>query len=360
VSVSGLVGTVFTGLDTKFNLLGVLPSTVLVVFLFMLAFMFTVNPPTRPDVMILISNLKDLDVTSGIVLAAFIVVLSLIVQPFQTLFVRMLEGYWGNTIIGSWLAKLGASVHTKQHSKLTELANQIHILNDSSPQSEIEASKKSINASFELSQRYPSKERVLPTALGNVLRAAEDSAGQRYGLDTVEVWPRLYPLIPDTLRDIIDSLRNQLDLVTRFCIIFFICFLASVIFYFVIIYQATLTDLVLRTILNESASANFPWNIVLVLSSILTFVVKYSPWLGIPAVMLALTYASYKASIYVGIAYGKGIMSAFDLYRFEVRKTMHLSLPKNLAEERKRNLILSSFLINGKTIRDVNYEHESK
>ncbi|MFD7609486.1 hypothetical protein [Streptomyces sp. NPDC059828] len=44
---------------------------------------------------------------------------------------------------------------------------------------------------------YPrTAQRTLPTRLGNVLRAAEEH-GDRYGLDAVIVWPRLYTVLPD-------------------------------------------------------------------------------------------------------------------------------------------------------------------
>ncbi|MGI8777554.1 MAG: hypothetical protein ACR2LJ_09245 [Acidimicrobiales bacterium] len=58
------------------------------------------------------------------------------------------------------------------------------------------------------------------TALGNVLRAAEYRAGRLYGLDTVVMWPRLYPLLPAAMRDLVGDLRLQMDVVARFTVTF--------------------------------------------------------------------------------------------------------------------------------------------
>jgi hypothetical protein len=57
----------------------------------------------------------------------------------------------------------------------------------------------------------PKPKRLLPTRLGNALRAAEDRAGQRYGLLTVTILPRLYPYLSERVR----RPCNQLDVAVR-------------------------------------------------------------------------------------------------------------------------------------------------
>jgi hypothetical protein len=49
--------------------------------------------------------------------------------------------------------------------------------------------------------------------LGNVLRAAEDYPGddERYGMDAVFYWPRLYLILPSDARSLADSYRSGLD-----------------------------------------------------------------------------------------------------------------------------------------------------
>lgn len=52
--------------------------------------------------------------------------------------------------------------------------------------------------------RYPvlideenDEDEVLPTTLGNILRAGERYSASRYGMDAIFFWPRLFPLLPE-------------------------------------------------------------------------------------------------------------------------------------------------------------------
>jgi hypothetical protein len=66
---------------------------------------------------------------------------------------------------------------------------------------------------------YPDEGRLLPTRLGNTLRAAEDEAGMRYGLPTVVTMPRLYPYLSERFAAVYVNRRNQLDAVVCYCAI---------------------------------------------------------------------------------------------------------------------------------------------
>lgn len=58
---------------------------------------------------------------------------------------------------------------------------------------------------------YPGDRRLLPTRLGNLLRAAEDHAWERYGLATRAVWPSLWLLLPEATRNELVAARLRLD-----------------------------------------------------------------------------------------------------------------------------------------------------
>lgn len=69
--------------------------------------------------------------------------------------------------------------------------------------------------------RYPSEyhgNKILPTRLGNILLAGERYAEDRYGIDTIYFWPRLYPLLPEAFKRDYEAsvIQYQFPLVVAF------------------------------------------------------------------------------------------------------------------------------------------------
>ena len=68
-------------------------------------------------------------------------------------------------------------------------------------------------------RQYPADERdIMPTRLGNVLRAAELRPLERYGLDGVICWSRLWLTLTESVRGAIDQSRESLDTDVRGCV----------------------------------------------------------------------------------------------------------------------------------------------
>jgi hypothetical protein len=62
-----------------------------------------------------------------------------------------------------------------------------------------EQSRERTHAARELSTRYPPEDRfVLPTELGNVIRAFENHPRDRYGLDGIPIWPSIVTMLSDS------------------------------------------------------------------------------------------------------------------------------------------------------------------
>ena len=60
-------------------------------------------------------------------------------------------------------------------------------------------------------RRIPADGDYLPTKTGNILRAGERRPAEKYGLDAIVVWPRLWLLLPADTRSELSQARSALD-----------------------------------------------------------------------------------------------------------------------------------------------------
>ncbi len=141
---------------------------------------------------------------------------------------------------------------------------------------------------------------VMPTRLGNVLRAAEDypGDGERYGMDAVFYWPRLYLVLPADTRSLVEGYRSGLD----------------------------------RMILLASLAVAFPPAALVVLA------LAHASWLAwgvATAVSAAVAAAGYLGAVSAAVAFGDLLRSCFDNYRRTLLTQLGLVPPPSLDEERK-------------------------
>lgn len=292
-------------LGPRFNLVGVLPTVML--FLFVLALYWSGAPQHSPDMRAVVERVEQVGGKEGILLALGVLLFALLMQPLQLSLVRVLEGYWDVSLlpsVGALLSRPGKWWHGRRRRKLKEQTQLRKQKGDIKPTPQEEA--RVAVADWRLRRSYPAPHRLLPTALGNALRAAEDVPYQRYGLDGVVIWPRLYPLLPPSMTGILTDRRNQLDLAARFCAVFLLCAIFS-----------------------------------------LFFLYSHGWWLLVPAFMLLLARLSYRGAVAAAVAYGESVQSAFDLYRFELHKALRIPAPSNLQAEKKTNQLITRFLRQG-------------
>lgn len=336
MSVADFIGTVSGNFGTRFSLVSILPSITLFILLFGLIFSWTETPSVMPNIDTLASKIKTLDLKESVLLFIVIIVFSVIVHPLQIQLVRVFEGYWSGNKLIKCVTNIGKRI---QEYKRRELAN---------------------GSKIQLRQYYPDEGELLPTSLGNILRAAEHIAGRRYGFGTATIWPRLYPLVSEDLRNILDDQRNQLDVAVSFCVVFIIFTISSFVYYLAIVYTASITDFPINFVLRNIVLNQYPFmNFYLTVN----LAIKYSLWLVIPLFSALLAWLSHIGAISAALAYGKSIQTAFDFHRFDLLKGLHLPLPKNLQEEKEGNYDLSDFFALGQisnSFKNTPYSHSNE
>lgn len=293
-------------LGLRFTLVGVLPVAALV--LYVVALFISMMAGGSPDLAALAKFAHGLTAADALVLVGSIVVLAFLLQPLQLSLVRLLEGYWGGSRLARAAGGIAVAWHRRRREKLEAASQSTH---EPSADEAVEMAA----AARRLRRFYPAPDRLLPTMLGNVLRAAEDKGEVRYGLDTVVIWPRLYHVLPEALQHSLADQRNQLDIAARLCVVFILAVIASA----ALLYR------------------HGWWN----LAEIIT---------------VALAWMSYRSAIAAALAYGESIQAAIDLHRFDLLKALHLPAPADRDAERKANRLLCDFLRQGVPV-DFTYQH---
>jgi hypothetical protein len=159
-----------------------------------------------------------------IIAAALLIGSSILIGQLARPLLRLLEGYWP-----SWLGSLRTRLLVRaidrqrrwhaEWSRFEEAPREDPDATtrdtDQIPSRAVAASAVSSNKQAVLDQRlhdFPADEqRTMPTRVGNVLRSSETYSQERYGLDAVVVWPRLWLLLPEATRDALGASRRSLD-----------------------------------------------------------------------------------------------------------------------------------------------------
>lgn len=278
-------------LGLRFTISGLLPFALLVCFIVGLTLVVQ-----APDNASLITVLKDATQNLGVAGVATLIViaflLAAVTEPFQITVVRMLEGYWG---IGEFSAAARSVGIERQRRRRYALQR-----------ARLDAEDRGLDDAGLYTSRleqFPRHEELLPTALGNALRAGERRAGERYGLDTVSTWPGLYFLLPEPFRRDVGELHGQVDGGARLCIA-----------------------------LALAAASSAP---VLIL---------HGWWNAVWICAALLSLAAYRGAVATAANLRVVLSAAYDVHRFDLLSAMHLPLPDHFDQERERNGALSRFL----------------
>lgn len=168
---------------------------------------------------------------------------------------------------------------------------------------------------------------LLKTKFGNVLRASEIYASERYGIDGLTLWPRLAHVLPNEFTASLEEQNNKLMFLLNSSLLAFILALASLI------------GAIVR-ITFPSVALMFSDNLV---------------WFFL--IFLLAGYLIYRASVTTAEDFGLFIRTGFDLYRFDLLIQLNQCLPVDLNEEMDIWKKLHLFFISGQKLGPVHLEY---
>ena len=215
-------------------------------------------------------------------------------QRFEPGVIRLLEGYHWPKWLKEWRRRRFRDRYTDGANRFQQLAPKID--GNSATPAERE---QHVDADLRLHGLPANPDDIMPTELGNILRAAERRVEAKYGLDPRICWARLWTLISKDAREDLSDSRAALDIGAR----------------------------------------SFLWGGLFAVWTI------WSWWAILVAVAAVL--ASYAWMIQAADEYGELLESAYDVYRFALYKSLCLRLPADSAEEPEMGRLLTRFLWRG-------------
>jgi hypothetical protein len=231
----------------------------------------------------------------GAVILTFIVLLIIgLLYNLNIPIIRLYEGYpWAKSIIGKYFARQ----ETRRFTEASDLRSAVSWLGPklalAAPNDPLvsDLQKHQAGLSLLLNSDLPdSKDFILPTRLGNVIRCFERYPFLAYGIEAIVLWPRLLAKIDAGFASTIDEAKASFDFMLN------TSFLSGL----------TACGILVIGLGKPSA---LTWH-------------DYGPWLWRAALFMVSARVFYWLSISRASEWGGQVRSAFDLYRFDLLKQM--------------------------------------
>jgi hypothetical protein len=237
----------------------------------------------------------------AVTLAALLAVAAsgLVVQRLTFPVLRLIEGYWPAFLNGprrSLVSRVSERA-TTERADLQKLAD--HVLGDI-PDATAEQRASYVRLDRRRRLRPSRPDDYMPTRLGNILRAAETRPGDKYGLDAVVVWPRLWLLLPEAARQELLGARAGVD----------------------------------------SAVAGAIWGVLFCV---------FAAWTPL-AVLAGLVVAAASVGLWApdrAEVFGDLVEASYDLYRVDLFRQLRWPLPTDPQQERLEGKKLTEYLLRG-------------
>lgn len=279
---------------------------------------------------------SDVKVFLSLTMLVAFTLFALGLQSLQTPILRLYEGYWEGMaalpVLGRFVVMWSRRSLESQRRRWTDLQMRCDALGEEIARLEgndnpTEGTRRQVQTLRQSLTRveqdwllnYPSEtEDLLPTRLGNILKAAELYPWEHYRMDAAILWSRLWMVLSKEVTEALREARLTVDLLLTTSLLGLVFFLVWV-------------------------------PILIALRAVWPLVV-----LAMPGLVVA--WVSYQATLPAARFYGELIKAAFDIYRWKLLETMHLEPPNDPQEEAILWSKINGFLYRGYALEEVRYQ----
>lgn len=298
--MSSLIGR----LGTRLLVVTVFPTAVLTGYLGLI--LAAGAPSHRPSMNRALATFDALSIRRLVALLLVVFVASIATHPLQVPLVQLLEGYWWGLPLGAVAAERASDRFRRRQDSLTAQLQRLQAKEEPRDW----ATEQGLSDVLRRLRWLPDPQHVLPTELGNVLRAGEVRAGVRYGLELDVALPRLFPNLPPGPAAELADRRNQLDAAVRLCLAFGVATLAGI-----------------------------------------ALLLRHGPWLFLPLSTYLASWACYAAAVAAGRGFCTSLAAAVDLSHLKLHDSLQLQRPRSLRDELKKARLLM-LLFRGEELAD--------
>jgi hypothetical protein len=201
------------------------------------------------------------------------------------------------------------------------------------------------------------EEDILPTRLGNVLRASECYADERYKLNSLVMFPKLLHVLPQPFIHELEDKNNR-----------FIFLIHSSFLSYIIGVGALLIGMFSKLLWSPICSSPYMPNwITKYLCEAGLFqkglsLLSSTEYVFVGIFFLAVGYILYRVSVTAAREFALQVRAGFDLYRFDLLRQLSHRLPVTLNDEKQIWQLLSEYFVAGNRLRfaevRIQYQHQ--
>jgi hypothetical protein len=243
--------------------------------------------------------------TELLILGGVALVAALALSGFNYPLTRLVEGYplerlAQRPVLGI-VVKPPLALQRRSYDRLRDVADG----RDSSPDERA-------HANWRLDQRFPpDRDDLLPTSLGNAIRAFEQHSNTRWGLDGITIWPRIESLLGADERDLHVNAKIDLN----------------------VFFNAAVSAVVVGICLVIDKAVHTPGS------------TAYWPLYAIPFMA---AYVLYRASVDPAIRWGDYVRASIDLHRLEMYERLGVRAPTSFTDEREMATPINQLFLYGR------------